>query len=110
MEDEVLSFRKFLSEDIDTYVSVRTANGGSPEVRDDRYQNLILTLGDGTDSVSIYSYICNNTDTLDKDYEEAMGKLEVLRVAIETAMHELSDGYARLSLDEDEVFIEFDFS
>lgn len=104
MGNKVLAFRKFISDDIDAYVSVvseETKYSFSP-TREIRYSTVELSISDGHKSV-MFDYSIDSDS--DKEYTEAMEQLEALRTAVVTTMDELVEAYSKLkfnALDQDE--------
>ena len=90
-------FRKFLSSKDNAYVSITNDSTSFFEDGKSLFMDISLHDGSGTFYQNIWISNSEGKETLDKDYEEEMQKLEILRVAIVTAMDELATGYMALS-------------
>jgi len=104
MGTQVLVFRKFLNEEKDSYVSV-TSEQVEYQIGEDRkvsYVVVNLNMSDANQKVN-FEYVIDNES--DKEYEEIMSELDVIRSAVTTAMDELVDAYSKMkfsALDKDE--------
>lgn len=93
MENSVLVFRKFLGDEDDGYVSVRSE---SYDDSDDllRHASVDFNLSDGTQSVSLYSGFYRDVDDIDAAFSAASRRIEAVRAACGHALDVLSEHYA----------------
>jgi len=89
MSESVLSFRRFINEDSNGYVAVR-----SELIKG--YATIDLTIGDGTDNLWFYYTMGaaqGDAAALEKDYMKALAELDTIKTAVSVAQDELDNRY-----------------
>lgn len=107
LSDDATVFRKFMSENSDTFISVRADSYSYPyDAEDDskgEYKDLgvDLNIGDGSNMITVWKGFSTDTEDLDDEYTKAMDELSVLRDGITAAMEELAGAYADIQLNKE---------
>ena len=97
MEKHTLIYRKFLSEESEAFVSVRS----------DTWENGVIvdtTISDGYNAINVSHWVASDADDPTQRYEKALLELDTLKNGILAAQDELVDAYGKQrfsSLDDD---------